>query len=229
MFDFLFTKMPTEKEKKEEEKRLKEAKIKQEKDEAEARIKQEKEEAEAKIKQEAEEIRKNAIISKTYNLKEYDKEAYDSILRVICQKIKGQINYSSLREFNSFETFDAHYKVYIGPFDQNYEISGKNDYNIKDILKEVRIPQLVIGGYKVITEAAFENISVKAIGGVTTIKVKKGETFFEKDAPDDIIIDKLKKEIKTQLQGAVRGRYIVEYKYSLIMGSENLYVEIDKK
>jgi len=89
----------------------------------------------------------------------------------------------------------------------------------------IRIPTIEVEGYKVMTEARFENISVDFAKGITIVKIKNGNVEFLEYTPDNDLIDKIKEKLKTE----PKGKYIIKYEYSKIMGDENLNTDLVKK
>jgi hypothetical protein len=89
----------------------------------------------------------------------------------------------------------------------------------------IRIPTIEVEGYEVMTEARFENISVDYAKGITIVKIKSGNIEFLEYTPDNDLIDKIKEKLKTE----PKGKYIVKYEYSKIMGDENLNTDLVKK
>jgi len=89
----------------------------------------------------------------------------------------------------------------------------------------IRIPTIEVEGYEVMTEARFENISVDFAKGITIVKIKNGNVEFLEYTPDNDLIDKIKEKLKTE----PKGKYIVKYEYSKIMGDEYLNADLVKK
>lgn len=89
----------------------------------------------------------------------------------------------------------------------------------------IRIPTIEVEGYEVMTEARFENISVDFAKGITIVKIKNGNVEFLEYTPDNDLIDKIKEKLKTE----PKGKYIIKYEYSKIMGDENLNTDLVKK
>ena len=86
-------------------------------------------------------------------------------------------------------------------------VSGTDD-NCRFIKKvSFNLPILLIQGYKVMTEAKINNISVEYIKGITKVKIKNGVVTFVKDNPPPEAQEKLIEQLKTETNGTTYIKY----------------------
>lgn len=100
--------------------------------------------------------------------------------------------------------------------DNNKSLFKRNPINT------IKIPTIEIAGNEVMTEAIIENIEVDYIKGITYVEInRKGNVELIDNKLSDNIIHKIKEEINVDQ----RGKFILKYEYSNIMGDENLNIE----
>lgn len=104
------------------------------------------------------------------------------------------------------------YYISAGTNDIRYEnkftlISGTDNDCL--FIKKVpfNLPSIYIDGYKVMTEAKINNISVEYIKGITKTKIKNGIVTFVKDTPPIEAQEKLTEQLKTETNGTIYVKY----------------------
>jgi hypothetical protein len=88
-------------------------------------------------------------------------------------------------------------------------------------------PTLKIDGIEVKTEARIK-ISIDYAKGISVVKIKDGKLEFLENTPDKDLLEKIKSKLDIEIVG-LKGKYIVNYEFSNIMGVENLCTELVKR
>lgn len=200
-------------------------------------------------------IREKEIKSKIYDLKEFSPENYRQTLlsqrRAILNYFKNTNNFPSYesisKEKTKYKRFQNVYNVNYKLIDnrtesQNYGsgiilgsgsiksemnatlISG-TDENLS-LLKNapIMIPRIYVEGVEVMTEATINNLKVDYTRGLTEIKINNGDIKFKKFIPEE----DLQKTIASKIKNESKGRYLVKYEVSDIMGEKEVSIETEK-
>jgi hypothetical protein len=132
------------------------------------------------------------------------------------------------------------YKVYCKLEDQGFSRAGSQKINrIKEVILvsgtdktcslfnniQIRIPTIEIEGNEVMTEARFENISIDYARGITEVKFRKENIEFSKFAPDTVVIEKIRENLRSKTIS--RGNYRVYYDFLNVMGEETIFTYIE--
>jgi len=88
-------------------------------------------------------------------------------------------------------------------------------------------PTIKIDNYKIKTQARI-NINIDYAKGITVVKIKDGKLDFLENTPDKDLIDKVRNKLDLEIVG-LKGKYIVKYEFSNIMGDINLNTALLRK
>lgn len=88
-------------------------------------------------------------------------------------------------------------------------------------------PTLKIDGYEVKTEARIK-ICIDYAKGISVVKIKDGNLEFIENTPDEDLLEKIKNKLDLET-GGLKGKYIVKYEFSDIMGVVNQNTELIKR
>lgn len=140
-------------------------------------------------------------------------------------------------------TFDIHYKLHpegepinevgndvlqgYGDFRtlvKKKHVSGANKYPVMDNAS-ITIPYVEKSGVKAKTEVYMGDFHIDFARGITEVKVKKKKVKFKQNLP---YID-LQPTLASKMMAEQKGKYLVEYEISNIMGKETVSTELTKK
>ena len=207
---------------------------KQRKREAEEqRKKEEKQRKEAEEQRKQEEQREKEITSKVYDLTLY-KTSHNTLVKNTIETIKDYFSRTTnidkrTGKYRHNDTLSIYYKCERGDYYCSTHITDLSGASAKSDFGTYRIknPSMTIEGYEVTTEAQIDSVNIVYAKGITTVKIKKDGVKFLKYAPDEDLVEPIKKELKyKQLK---EGKYLVTYQYSHIMGYKNVDVKVEKK
>lgn len=217
---------------------------------AQKRLEKEKEE------QKREEITSKYYDLSKYDITTYNSIVNDVKQKIIkyfkSSEKSGNYDRSSIPTFNKLlngeekkyqytNSFVAHYET--GHGGSTYEYLELQDIIPDSVRKEESIslfntfnqiigwtgvkPTLKIDGHEVKTEARIK-ISIDYAKGISVVKIKDGNLEFLENTPNEDLLEKIKSKLDLEI-GGLKGKFIVKYEFSNIMGVVNLNTELVKR
>lgn len=185
------------------------------------------------------------IKSKTYDLKEYDSEKFQSFVtslrHSLLENLKINISFPSYYEiakksekcFKFKNSYAAHYKITTNSKNTSEDdVSSENTFTLISgadtschFLKysSPLLPTINYKGYTVMTEAYIDNITVDYIKSITIVKIKNRVIYYLKYIPSA----EIQNIISSDLIFEQNGLYLIKYEIGNVMGDS--FVTTEKK